>query len=82
MLTCGRHSASTPFEIGQEIMIPGRERRKRRLSITSITLTNVHVSAEKGITFTNSTVTAHGFVIKAASGQPLFLLQRAQVKQK
>jgi hypothetical protein len=42
----------------------------------------VHISAEKGMTITNSTVTAHDFVIKAASGAPLIMLERAPVKQK
>jgi polygalacturonase len=50
--------------------------------ITSIALTNVHISAEKGMTISNSTVTAHDFAVKAASGPPLIMLERGKVQQR
>lgn len=50
--------------------------------ITSITLSNVHISAEKGMTIGNATVTAHDFVVKAAGGEPLILMEHANVQQK
>jgi polygalacturonase len=50
--------------------------------ITSITLSNVHISAEKGMTISDATVTAHDFAVKAAGGAPLIMLQRANVRQK
>jgi hypothetical protein len=50
--------------------------------ITSITLSNVHIAAEKGMTISNATVAAHDFTVNAASGAPLIMLERAQVKDK
>jgi polygalacturonase len=50
--------------------------------ITSIALTNVHISADKGMTISNSTVTAHDFAVKAASGPPLIMLERGKVQQR
>jgi polygalacturonase len=50
--------------------------------ITSISLTNVHISAEKGMTISNSTVTAYDFAVKVTSGDPLILLEHAKVEQK
>ena len=50
--------------------------------ITSITLSNVHIGAEKGMTISNATVAAHDFTVHAASGAPLIMLERAQVKEK
>jgi polygalacturonase len=50
--------------------------------ITSINLSNVHISAEKGMTISDATVTAHDFTVKAAVGAPLIMLERANVRQK
>jgi polygalacturonase len=50
--------------------------------ITSITLSNVHIGAEKGMTICNATVAAHDFTVHAASGAPLIMLERAQVTEK
>jgi polygalacturonase len=50
--------------------------------ITSIALTNVHISAEKGMTLSHSTVTTHDFAVKTASGPPLIMLENARVQQK
>ena len=50
--------------------------------ITSIILTNVHISAEKGMTISDSTITAHDFAVKAAMGAPLIMLERANVQQR
>jgi len=50
--------------------------------IASIALTNVHISAEKGMTLSHSTVTAHDFAVKTASGPPLIMLENARVQQK
>jgi polygalacturonase len=49
--------------------------------ITSITLSNVHISAEKGMTISDATVNAHDFAVKAASGAPFIMLERASVAQ-
>jgi hypothetical protein len=50
--------------------------------ITSIILSNVHISAEKGMTISNATVTAHDFAVKAAGGAPFIMVERASVQQK
>ncbi len=50
--------------------------------ITSITLTNVHIGAEKGMTISNATVTAHDFAVKVPSGAPLIMLEHAKVQEK
>jgi polygalacturonase len=50
--------------------------------ITSITLTNVHISAEKGMTISDATVTAHDFAVKVPSGVPLIMLEHAKVQEK
>jgi polygalacturonase len=49
--------------------------------ITSIALSNVHISAEKGMTISNATVAAHDFAVKAASGAPFVMLEHASVRQ-
>jgi polygalacturonase len=50
--------------------------------ITSIPLTNVHISAQKGMTISNATVTAHDFAVKATSGDSLMMLEHAKVEEK
>jgi polygalacturonase len=50
--------------------------------ITSITLSHVHIGAEKGMTISNATVTAHDFAVKAASGAPFIMLEGGSVQQK
>jgi polygalacturonase len=50
--------------------------------IRSITLTNVHISAETGMTISHAIVTAHDFTVKATSGEPLIMHDNAKVKQK
>lgn len=50
--------------------------------ITSITLSHVHIAAEKGMTISNATVTAHDFAVKAASGAPFNMLEGGSVQQK
>jgi polygalacturonase len=50
--------------------------------ITTIALTNVHISAEKGMTINNATVTTHDVTVKAASGPPFVMLQHASVLDK
>ena len=50
--------------------------------ITSITLTNVHISAEKGMTISNATVTTHDVAVKAATGAPLIMLEHGKVQEK
>lgn len=49
--------------------------------ITSITLTNVHISAPTGLTVSDATVAAHNLTVKAASGNPIILLENAKVNQ-
>jgi polygalacturonase len=50
--------------------------------ITSIALNTVHITAEKGMTISNATVATRDFAVKAASGAPIIMLERAQVQQK
>jgi polygalacturonase len=49
--------------------------------ITSITLNNVHISAEMGMTISDATVTAHDFSVKAAKGVGFIMLERATLRQ-
>jgi len=48
--------------------------------ITSVSLHNVHISAETGMTISHATVTTGNFAVKAASGSPLILLEQAKVQ--
>ena len=50
--------------------------------ITSISLDHVHISALKGITISDATVTAHDFTVTAATGQPITLLENAEIIRK
>lgn len=50
--------------------------------ITTITLNNVHISAKKGMTISNATVTAHNFTVQAADGKPFTLLENAKLMKK
>jgi polygalacturonase len=50
--------------------------------ITSVTLTNVHITAEKGMTISNAIVTRHAFDVKAASGPPFIMLEHAKIQDK
>jgi polygalacturonase len=50
--------------------------------ITSISLNNVHIGAEKGMTISHATVTTHDFAVKVTSGPPLIMLEHAKVQQK
>lgn len=49
--------------------------------ITTITLTNVHISAPTGMTISDATVTAHDFTVKPESGDAIILLENAKVNQ-
>src|SRR5277367_6132480 len=46
--------------------------------IKSVTLRNVHITAEKGMTISNATVTRSAFDVKAASGPPFIMLEHAK----
>ncbi len=50
--------------------------------ITSITLTNVDITAEKGMTISNAIVTRHAFTVKVASGSPIIMLEHGKVQEK
>jgi polygalacturonase len=50
--------------------------------ITSVTLTNVQIAAEKGMTISNATVSTHAFAVKVASEPPLIMLEHAKVQDK
>jgi polygalacturonase len=50
------------------------------MPITTITLENVKISAAKGMTISNATVTAHDFHVQAAEGQPVTLLDNAKLQ--
>ena len=50
--------------------------------IPSVTLTNVQISAEKGMTISNATVIKQAFEVKAASGPPLIMMENAKMQDK
>jgi polygalacturonase len=50
--------------------------------ITSLTLTHVQITAQKGMTVSNATVTRHSFEVKAASGPPFIMLEHAEMRDK
>jgi hypothetical protein len=50
--------------------------------ITSLTLTNVQITAEKGMTISNATVAKHAFDVKATSGPPFIMLEHAKMQDK
>ena len=49
--------------------------------ITTISLSNVHITAQKGLTISDATVTAHNFTVKAAEGEPITLLENAKLNR-
>jgi polygalacturonase len=50
--------------------------------ITSITLDHVEIAAQKGMTISDATVTAHGLSVTAATGDPFILLENAHIDRK
>jgi polygalacturonase len=50
--------------------------------ITTITLDHVQISAQKGMTVSDATVTAHDFSVTAAAGDPYTLLENAHINRK
>lgn len=48
--------------------------------ISSITLTNVHITAQTGMTIGDATVTAHDFTVIPISGPAFTLLENAKIK--
>lgn len=50
--------------------------------LASLTLNNVRISAQKGMTIRNATVTMHNVSIDAAQGQPIALLNNASIVKK
>jgi hypothetical protein len=42
----------------------------------------VHITAEKGMTISNATVTRQAFEVKAASGVPFIMLEHAKLQDK
>ena len=50
--------------------------------ITTITLNHVQIAAQKGITVSDATVTAHDFSVTAAAGDPYILLENAHINRK
>jgi polygalacturonase len=47
--------------------------------ITTITLDHVHIAAQKGMTVSDATVTAHDFSVTPAAGDPYILLENAHI---
>lgn len=47
--------------------------------IKTLTLSNVHISAERGMTISEATVTTHDFTVTAAKGAPVTLLENAKI---
>jgi polygalacturonase len=50
--------------------------------ITTITLEHVQIAAQKGMTVSDATVTAHDFSVTAAAGDPYTLLENAHINRK
>jgi polygalacturonase len=50
--------------------------------ITSVTLTNVHITAEKGMTISNATVNRKALEVKVANGPPFIMLEHANMQDK
>lgn len=50
--------------------------------LTSLTLDNVHISAQKGMTVRNATVTMHDVTVNAEQGKPITLLENAKIIKK
>jgi hypothetical protein len=50
--------------------------------ITSVTLTNVQITAEKGMTISNATVTRQALEVKVANGPPFMMLEHAKMQDK
>jgi polygalacturonase len=50
--------------------------------ITTITLNHVQISAQKGMTISDATVTAHDFSVTAAAGDHYTLLENARINRK
>ncbi|HTV53850.1 MAG TPA: glycoside hydrolase family 28 protein, partial [Terriglobia bacterium] len=50
--------------------------------IKTITLTNVHISAQTGMTISDATVTAHDFTVKVAKGKPFTMVENAKIVKK
>jgi hypothetical protein len=50
--------------------------------ITTVTLNHVQIAAQKGMTVSDATVTAHDFTVTAAAGDPCILLENAHINRK
>ena len=50
--------------------------------ITTVTLDHVEIAAQKGMTVSDATVTAHDFSVTAAAGDPYTLLENAHIDRK
>jgi len=50
--------------------------------ITTVTLDHVEIAAQKGITVSDATVTAHDFSVTAAAGDPYTMLENAKIDRK
>ena len=50
--------------------------------ITTISLRNVHIHAQKGMTVSDATLTAHNFGITAVNGDAVTLLENAKINRK
>jgi polygalacturonase len=50
--------------------------------ITTVTLDHVEISAQKGLTVSDATLTAHDFSVTAAAGDPYILLENAHIDRK
>jgi len=49
--------------------------------ITTISLHNVHISAQKGMTISDATVAAHNFTVTPVEGDPIILLENARLNR-
>jgi polygalacturonase len=50
--------------------------------ITTIFLDNVQISAQKGMTISDATITAHNLTVTAAEGEPVILLENAKLNRR
>jgi polygalacturonase len=71
----GNHNATGAKEAGTIVGLP-------ESPITTVTLNHVQIAAQKGMTVSDATVTAHDFTVTAAAGDPCILLENAHINRK
>jgi hypothetical protein len=49
--------------------------------VTDVVFNNVSIQAEKGLTISNATVTAHDLTVTPTTGQPITLLENGKLNR-